>query len=202
VAPLEGERNRPVRTLDLGAGNGWLSYRLAERGHQVAAVDLLTDNRDGLGTHTLYPVGYTPIQAEFDRLPLDDGQADLAVFNASLHYSRDYEVTLSEALRVLRDEGTLVILDSPVYRQRRSGEKMIEERGRSFETRYGFRSGSPPGEGFLTFNRLDQLSNRLGVEWQTLKPFYGLGWTAKRWRELVFGSREPATFMLIVGGRR
>ncbi len=41
--------HHPLRILDLGAGNGWMSYRLARQGHAPVAVDLLTNDRDGLG---------------------------------------------------------------------------------------------------------------------------------------------------------
>jgi hypothetical protein len=40
---------RACDILDLGAGNCWLSYRLAELGHAPAAVDIFADPRDGLG---------------------------------------------------------------------------------------------------------------------------------------------------------
>ena len=42
------------RVLDLGAGNGWLSNRLAQAGHSVAAVDLSDDIFDGLGAAKHY----------------------------------------------------------------------------------------------------------------------------------------------------
>ena len=37
-----------LRVLDLGAGNGWMSYRLAKQGHAPVAVDLITNDQDGL----------------------------------------------------------------------------------------------------------------------------------------------------------
>jgi predicted RNA methylase len=46
---MEREASRPLDLLDLGAGTGWMSYRLALRGHHPVAVDLLNDDRDGLG---------------------------------------------------------------------------------------------------------------------------------------------------------
>src|SRR5437763_14639881 len=49
LAPLE--RRTPFKSLDvvdLGAGNGWLGYRLTRRGHHVTALDLLDDPLDGL----------------------------------------------------------------------------------------------------------------------------------------------------------
>src|SRR6476620_3695393 len=35
----------PCDILDLGEGNCWLSYRLAERGHRPVAVDIFPDAR-------------------------------------------------------------------------------------------------------------------------------------------------------------
>ena len=102
VRPFAQKMKRPLRILDLGAGNGWLSHRLAEEGHQLTAVDLGVNMRDGLGANIYYPTQFTCLQAEFDQLPLEDGWADLVVFNASFHYSVNYEATVREALRVLR----------------------------------------------------------------------------------------------------
>jgi SAM-dependent methyltransferase len=201
--PMGARRSgaRRLRVLDLGAGNGWLSYRLSMRGHHVVAVDLLTNTFDGLGAHSHYDAAITPVQAEFDRLPFDHGQADLAIFNASLHYSAHYETTLREALRVLSEDGWLVILDSPVYRDSSSGEQMVREREAYFEQTYGFPSNSIPSENYLTFERLNQLQVKLGIRWELFKPFYGWRWALKPWWARLRASREPARFLLIVGHR-
>ncbi len=86
------ERGRPLDLLDLGAGCGWMSYRLALRGHRPVAVDILTDGRDGLGAarHYLEHAAFSRFNAEFDQLPFRDASFDAAMFNASLHYSSDY----------------------------------------------------------------------------------------------------------------
>jgi hypothetical protein len=42
------------RILDLGAGNCWMSFRLALAGHNPVAVDLLTNDHDGLGAAEHY----------------------------------------------------------------------------------------------------------------------------------------------------
>src|SRR6185369_16267850 len=42
VEPMERELQRKLYIADLGAGNGWLSNRLAERGHACLAVDIHT----------------------------------------------------------------------------------------------------------------------------------------------------------------
>ena len=68
------EARGALRVLDLGCGNGWLAYRLTQRGHQVAAIDVQLDPLDGLGAHTHYDASFTPVQAEFDRVPFADQQ--------------------------------------------------------------------------------------------------------------------------------
>jgi SAM-dependent methyltransferase len=199
IAPMEAERSRPLKTLDLGGGNGWLSYRLSQRGHYVGAVDLLTNPMDGLGAYMYYDLTFVPIQAEFDRLPLVEDEVDLAIFNASLHYSTDYETTLREALRVLREDGRLVILDTPVYRDPSSGQQMVREREARFEGEYGFPSNALPSQNYLTCEQLEHLEARLGLRWQRIVPFYGWRWSLKPYWARLRGSREPAQFMLIVG---
>jgi SAM-dependent methyltransferase len=202
VRPMEEQLGRPLAILDMGAGNGWLSHRLAERGHRLAAVDLSDDTRDGLGAHVHYPTSLTPVLADFDHLPFADQQADLVVFNAALHYSPDCEVTLREALRVLREAGHLVITDSPVYHDAASGARMVRERQQAFIHDYGFPSNAIASEGFLTHRRLRELSAGLALRFRLLRP---LRWWSMRGRALVAtvqGHREQATFPVIVGERR
>jgi ubiquinone/menaquinone biosynthesis C-methylase UbiE len=202
VQPLEGKERRPLKVLDLGAGNGWLAYRLAQRNHHVAAVDLQTDRFDGLGAYVHYDAHFVPVQAEFDHLPFAANQVDLVVFNGSFHYATTYVESLRESLRVLKQEGTLVILDSPVYQDGTSGIQMVQERETYFKQTYGFASNALPSENYLTYRRLDELAEALGIEWQIHRPFYGWRWALRPWRARLRGHREPAQFMLIVGQRQ
>ncbi|MCZ7545194.1 MAG: class I SAM-dependent methyltransferase [Anaerolineae bacterium] len=202
LAPLERLRRRPLAVVDLGAGNGWLSYRLAARGHQVIAVDLLTNPFDGLGASIYYDVAFTPVQAEFDYLPLERDQVDLAVFNSSLHYATDAGATLREALRVMRRDGRLVVMDSPIYHDPASGAQMVREREAHFAARYGFRSDALPHVNFLTYQKLGALAEALGLKWRIIRPFYGLRWALRPLRARLRGHREPAQFAVIVGERR
>lgn len=201
LLPLEQEQPRSLRVIDLGAGNGWLSYRLAQRGHIVAAVDLLTNSRDGLGAHIHYDAIFTSVQAEFDRQPFVEQQIDLLIFNASLHYSTCYETTLSEAWRVLRPGGLLVILDSPLYRSAGSGAQMVREREAAFTQAYGFPSNALPSENYLTRQRLNDLAAQFQVEWKVIQPFYGWRWMLRPLKARLLRQREPARFAVIVGQR-
>jgi len=201
LEPLEAH-SRQMAVIDLGAGCGWLSNRLTLRGHSVMAIDLLMDRFDGLGARRHYDVDIAALVAEYDRLPLPDDQADLVVFNASLHYSTDFAKTLREALRVLRARGTLVILDSPMYVDPTSGQRMVQERQARFLATYGFASDALPSEHFLTPARLDELASELGLAWHTHTP--ALDWRTRLGRTIggLRARREPARFPVIVGKRR
>ena len=201
IEPLAIERDRALRILDLGAGNGWLSYRLAQKGHRALAVDLLDNAHDGLGAHVQYDVAFEPLQAEFDRLPVDDAQADVVIYNGALHYAADYQQTLAEGLRVLRPDGRLAVVDSPIYHDASSGAKMVRERQDHFAEQYGFSEPSLPSEGYLTFARLDSLALTLGLRWRFLKPRYGWRWAGRGWLARIRSRREPATFQVVVGRR-
>ncbi|MBK9064924.1 MAG: class I SAM-dependent methyltransferase [Acidobacteria bacterium] len=93
VAPLERERGRALRVLDLGAGNGWLSARLAARGHRCVAADLRVDDVDGLAAAAPFARRlarmFGRVAASFDALPLGPRLFDIVVFDASLHLAED-----------------------------------------------------------------------------------------------------------------
>jgi len=196
---LQDPLERSLKIIDLGAGNGWLSNRLAAQGDRVIAVDLLVNEQDGLGAWKFYAHSFTPVQAEFNHLPVMDHFADAVIFNASFHYSENYVETLREALRVLSPGGWIVILDSPVYRRGESGAEMVREREEQFREKYGFASDNLQSENYLTYARLKDLGRELHVKWKIIRPFYGLRWMLRPLIAAVARRREPARFHLIVG---
>jgi len=205
VAPHAAALDRAPRIVDAGAGNCWLTHRLGELGHSVAAVDISLHELDGLGAGGWYEPAFRDhavlIQAEFDRLPLAANQADLVIFNASLHYSADIGESLREALRVLRPDGTIVIIDSPTYGDSRAGEHMIEEREAAFEARYGRQAAPLAMEGFLTKRRLAAIGDSVELRW----TFFSDGSAARRMaaglRTRLSTRRERAAMPLIIGNR-
>jgi SAM-dependent methyltransferase len=199
---LQDPLERSLKILDLGAGNGWLSNRLAAQGDRVIAVDLLVNEQDGLGAWQFYENSFTPVQAEFNHLPVMDRFADAVIFNASFHYSENYTETLKEALRVLSRDGRVVIMDSPVYRRGESGKQMVQEREAQFKEKYGFASNNLESENFLTYARLKELAQGLNIHWKFITPFYGLRWMLRPLASILLRRREPAKFHLIVGRKR
>jgi SAM-dependent methyltransferase len=200
ISPLAALINRPLRILDLGAGNGWMSYRLALLGHSPIAVDLLTNDYDGLGAAIHFSQKLEPlfprVQAELDDLPFDSSTFDLAIFNASFHYSENYDRTLAEALRCIHLEGAVVIADSPWYADEQSGRRMVDEKHRHFAAKYGFASNSIDNCEYLTPDRLSQLQSNLGLQWKTYKPFYGFQWLLRPLHAKLRNRRPPSHFRI------
>jgi SAM-dependent methyltransferase len=194
--------DRRGTVLDLGAGNCWMSFRLALLGYRPIAVDLLTNDQDGLGAGDHYvrnlPICFSRFRAELTRLPFRDGQFDAIVFNASFHYSEDYEATLAEALRCLKDGGRVIISDTPWYSREESGKQMIAERHASFLKRFGTVSNSVKSLEYLTDERLRVLEEKLSIRWTKHTPRYGLKWAMRPWIAKLRARREPSRFRLYV----
>jgi SAM-dependent methyltransferase len=195
----EHRAGRPLRILDLGAGNGWMSYHLTLRGHLAVAVDIFTDERDGLGATHRFDRTPPAVAAEFDRLPFADGTFDLVIFNSSFHYSSDYRRTLNEARRCLSGAGLLIIADSPVYRRAEHGERMRRERQSHFERTYGFRSEALGSVEYLDEETLAALSKELGIQWKRGRPWYGWRWALRPWRARLKAQRPPSQFLILSG---
>ena len=191
-----------ARILDIGAGNCWMSFRLALAGFQPVAVDLLTNDTDGLGAATHYQKHlrqfFSRFRAEAARLPFGDGQFDAVVFNASFHYSENYIATLREALRCTRVGGLVVISDTPWYSCESSGERMVFERQAAFLQKYGTASNSIRSLEYLTDDRLRFAEEQLAIQWATHTPNYGFKWAMRPLLAKLQNRREPSRFRIYV----
>lgn len=194
VRPRRRALGRPLQIIDLGAGNGWLSYRLALEGNQAVAVDVRNDTVDGLGAARelarMVSCSMTCRTASFDDVPVEAGQADLAIFNASLHYAANLRRALAEARRLLRSEGMIVVMDSPFYRSEGDGEAMVEERGRSGQALH-----------FLTRWRLETASAGLDLRWLRHRVRYPVWYELRPLLAALKGSRPPSRFDLWIGSQ-
>lgn len=199
LGAIEHRTGRALDILDLGAGNGWMSYRLALRNHHSVALDIFSDSLDGLGAARHYPREFPAIEADFGCLPFAPNSFDLAIFNSSFHYSTNYVATLSEVRRCLRPSGAVIILDSPVYRRHEDGEKMARERHQQFAARYGFASDAIPSIEFLDEPALASLAEILKLRWKIWRPWYGWGWHLRPLKAKLRGGRPPSRFWILAG---
>src|SRR5204863_465983 len=114
------------RAADMGAGTGWLSYRLSEAGFRSYATDIVADADVGLGAAQAFDRTSHRFEraiASLSRWPFRTGSIDVGVCNASLHYMADPAVAISEAARVLTPTGSLVVMNDPVHFDRGSADR-------------------------------------------------------------------------------
>lgn len=185
-----------MRILDVGAGCGWMSHRLARLGHHLTAVDALDDSIDGLGASRHYQVGFVRVQADFDALPFAPYQFDLVVFNGSLHYAPDIGVTLVHARQMLAPSGTLVVMDSPMFDCDRNGRAMVDDNIHCFRSGYGLPDVLHAGEGYLTFATLADAARRLTLQARFVRSRGPLRWRIGRRLAWLRLHRAPAAFGL------
>lgn len=197
LLPVIGEHQR---VLDLGAGNGWLAFQLRGRGHSVAMLDWSDDDFDGLGALCRYAVVRDAYQADFAALPFAAAQFDRVVFNASLHYAQTLESTLAESIRVLAPSGFVIVMDSPMYGNAKSGRAMLEAKTSSLKARFGLDTVQDT-LGFLTFSDFVNLGRTFALDWRWIEPFVDARWSTRHWRAKLSKRREPARFGLMVGRR-
>jgi len=205
LAPMERAKGRPLALLDLGAGDGWLSARMAARGHRAVALDARVDAVDGLAAARVFSRRRTPafgrVAARFEELPLAAGSFDLALFNASLHYAPDLSRVLEGARRVVRPGGAVAILDSPFYRSEKAGDAMLRERERTTRAAFPDLADGLLALGsieYLTPARLDAAALPLDLRFRRVRVLYPLAYELRGLRALLSRARPPSRFDLWV----
>lgn len=201
LRPAAAKSCRPLSVLDLGAGNGWLSYRVALEGHQAFALDIRVDGIDGLGAAGPFlsrTRNLECITASFDAVPLPTASIDIALFNASLHYATDLRSVLREAARVTRPGGLIAILDSPFYARERDGLAMVAEKREQFGERADVLMALPFIE-FLTCECLSEAAPELA--WRRHRVSYPLSYELRPLMAAICGKRRSSRFDLWVAER-
>jgi SAM-dependent methyltransferase len=203
LLPLARQTSHPLHVLDVGAGNGWLSYRMTLAGCSATAVDLRDDAVDGLGAAASYlrasDGSFHRVAASFDALPLAALSMDVVVFSAALHYAVDLAVVLREAHRVARPGGRIVILDSPFYARGSDGDAMVAEKRRDAPRQFGARAEALlalPVIEYLTRDRLAASSARLGLTWRQHRVSYPFWYETRALSARLRGRRPPSRFDL------
>ena len=184
--------------LDLGAGNCWLALRLAHCNHHIVAVDLNTDEYDGLGVLSRFPAeevaNIIPIQADFHQLPFPKNSFDIVVFNGSLHYASDIPTLVENTMKFLKHSGILYVVDTPLYTNPISGQRMIQDRLKEFKQKYRLQLDNEFIGSYLTTDMLHRLSDQFIVTVHQSNTFFSS--IRKMFLSLWLG-REPASFAVI-----
>jgi SAM-dependent methyltransferase len=175
---VQSPAGQPLRVVDMGAGFGWLTGRLAARGYEIVALDLSAGDAFGLGamreTVAAFPEPPTLVQGDIDRPPLQPGQVDLLIYSASLHYAVDLQNCLQVAANTLRPGGALIFMDTPILTGDFTAMPPVE--------------GQPLRRGRqLPLNELEQALTEAGLGFEIHEISRGLRWAIRQWRICFFG---------------
>ncbi|HAE17671.1 MAG: transcriptional regulator [Verrucomicrobiaceae bacterium TMED137] len=98
---------------DLGAGEGTLSQLIAQRAKKVIAVDN-SEKMVKFGQNLAKENGLPNLEyrlGDIESPPIDDSSVDLAILSQALHHAEHPSKALSEAHRILKPGGRLIVLD-------------------------------------------------------------------------------------------
>jgi SAM-dependent methyltransferase len=184
------------RVLDLGAGSGWMSSRLAALGYSVVALDRFDDetDRDAMWRHVGPP--FVTVRADFHALPFEPAQFDVVVFNASLHHAPEPERALAGAARMLGRGGVLAVMDSPMFESAADGEAMVVSQLARLAATHGIAAPVRSGIGYLSFETLANAAERLGLRACFIPSRGPLTWRVRRQLAPLRLRRAPAAFGL------
>jgi ubiquinone/menaquinone biosynthesis C-methylase UbiE len=110
-------RPKPLRILEIGCGNGWLSNMLAASGHHVIGTD-----QNSYELHQAARVfSVNPkllfIKGNIFSAPFSCLQFDVIVLASVIQYFQNVSTLLSLLLNYIKPQGEIHIIDSPFYSQ-------------------------------------------------------------------------------------
>jgi ubiquinone/menaquinone biosynthesis C-methylase UbiE len=128
-------KNRPLKILEVGCGNGWLSYQLSTIPYfSVTGIDInLEELQQAERVFAAIPnlnFSYGDIGSmEFE-------QFDLIVFAAAIQYFPSFSEIIETASGLLNDEGEIHLIDSHFYSE--TEVKEAEKRSHIYFHNHGF----------------------------------------------------------------
>jgi len=102
-----------ITIADLGAGEGMISQLLAGRAERIWCIDN-SPRMVEVGTELAAKNGLENLSyklGDIESVPLPDQSVDLAILSQALHHARHPQKAVSEAFRILKPGGNLLILD-------------------------------------------------------------------------------------------
>jgi ArsR family transcriptional regulator len=103
----------PVDVADIACGEGYLSVELARWAKRVISIDRSTDvlKRGKALAERRGVKNITWKRGDMEKLPLHNATVDIALLSQALHHAADPAHAVSEAARIVRPGGQVLVLD-------------------------------------------------------------------------------------------
>ena len=167
-AYLKG-KNKLLNIMELGCGNGWLTHHLAMiKNSHVMGIDI---NRPELeqaarvfNNYNNHKFFYADIFADYFEL----GDFDIILMASSIQYFMDIDYLMERLCYLLKDDGEIHIIDSPVYNSAEIPN--VQKRTRKYYENIGF----PEMTGFYFHHSIESLNkyNPVFLDNQRKKNFF------------------------------
>jgi SAM-dependent methyltransferase len=152
IAYLE-KKNQPLKILEIGCGNGWLSSKCAViAGSEVIGIDVNAD--EITQAKRLFKKDNLEFRWDsFNPKKFSDEKFDIILFAASIQYFPSVKNILYNALSCLAEKGELHILDSHFYKN--SEIKGAAKRTKDYYSALGY----PEMAAYYFHHSLDELDD-------------------------------------------
>jgi SAM-dependent methyltransferase len=128
------EQKKRLHILEAGCGNGWLAHCLSEiPGTEVLGLDINFTELQQAARVFSQNEHLRFIYGDMSSGVLHNRLFDAIVFAASIQYFRSLSGILSTCLKMLKPDGEIHIIDSPLYRSREIG-KAVERTFRYYDS--------------------------------------------------------------------
>lgn len=107
LSSLITDRFSPLRVLDIGCAKGFLVKALNDQGVDAWGVDI-SDYAISTSSEDIRPRLHA-VDLNTEPLPFEDESFDFITFLGTIEYLNDYEYTIREARRVLKEGGFLFL---------------------------------------------------------------------------------------------
>lgn len=164
-----------LKILDIGAWNGWLSNCLAQKGHQVVATDIFSDEYDGLKAIKHYKSHFTALQILPEDLWRIQETFDLIIFNRNWAYFENPEKMFSLIKDKLAQNGTILFTGLTFYRNPEKIKQQMVLANEAFQEQYGIPLLFFPSKGYL-----DQKDFRFLKQKAEIYPYHYLTFSIKK----------------------
>lgn len=124
----------PLRILEVGCGNGWLSAQLQKNGHEVIGMDAFTEELQQAARVFRAP---TFIRADLFTSELPLNTFDVIVFAASFQYFAEPAPIIERCAELLTEDGHVHILDTVLYPSPAAAQAALQ-RSEAYYKQLGF----------------------------------------------------------------